>query len=138
MNNNLFEKFKALNLPIGEYAIFGSGPMAIRGLREPTDIDLVVTEKFFEELEKSSQWKKEKSCLGSDMLVHREPRLEVEALTEWMPGVWDIEGLIKNADIIDGLAFVKLEEVLRWKKMRDKEKDKKDTEAIEEYLNKKI
>lgn len=55
MSNNLFEKFKALNLPLGEYAIFGSGPMAIRELRESADIDLVVTEKFFEELEKSSQ-----------------------------------------------------------------------------------
>jgi len=29
MNNDLFEKFKALNLPIGEYAIFGSGPMQL-------------------------------------------------------------------------------------------------------------
>jgi len=137
MNNDLFEKFKALNLPIGEYAIFGSGPMAIRGLRKSSDIDLVVTDKFFKELEKLPQWKKEKSCLGSDMLIRRDSELEVEALMEWMPGAWDIEGLIKNADIIDGLAFVKLEEVLRWKKMRDKEKDKKDIELIEEYLMKK-
>lgn len=72
------------------------------------------------------------------MRVHREPGLEVEVLTEWMPGIWNIEDLIKNADIIDGLAFVKLEEVLRWKKMRGKEKDKKDVEIIEGYLKAKI
>lgn len=46
MNKDLFENFRKLNLPLGKYAIFGSGPMAIRGLRKSADIDLVVADSF--------------------------------------------------------------------------------------------
>ncbi len=42
-NKELFKKVKNLNLPIGDYALFGSAPMGIRGLRECHDIDIIVT-----------------------------------------------------------------------------------------------
>ncbi len=54
-------------------------------------------------------------------------------LYDWGAG-WDTPVLIENAEIIDGLAFVRLEEVLKWKKSRNKEKDQKDIELIENYL----
>ena len=44
------EELKCLNLPSGEYAITGSGPMAIRGLREANDIDVVVKKTLWLEL----------------------------------------------------------------------------------------
>ena len=44
------EELKCLNLPSGEYAIIGSGPMAIRGLREANDIDVVVKKTLWLEL----------------------------------------------------------------------------------------
>jgi hypothetical protein len=42
--------------------------------------------------------------------------------------------LINESEIIDDLPFVKLKEVLKWKKMRNKEKDKKDIELIKKFL----
>ena len=36
------DEVKRLNLPKDKFAIFGSGPIAIRGLREARDIDLIV------------------------------------------------------------------------------------------------
>jgi len=33
----LLKELKKLNLPINEYAIYGSGPMAIRKLRDVSD-----------------------------------------------------------------------------------------------------
>lgn len=67
------------------------------------------------------------------MLKHK-GELDVEVFTEWLPGIWDIKKLIKEAEIIGGLAFVNLKEVLKWKRIRGKEKDKKDIEIIENYL----
>jgi hypothetical protein len=46
----------------------------------------------------------------------------------------DPQLLINDADIIDGVPFVRLEEVLKWKKAYGREKDKMDIKLIEEYL----
>ncbi len=135
MNKDLFEKFKELNLPIGEYAIFGSGPMAARGLKQSNDIDAIVTDRIFNEYKNKPEWKlKEIGDWGVELISCG----EIEMLNGWGPGKWDTQKIISEAEIINGLAFVKLGEVLKWKKMMVREKDKKDIELIEEYLNKKI
>ena len=36
------DELKALKLPVGQYAIFGSGPLAIRNLKAASDIDIIV------------------------------------------------------------------------------------------------
>jgi len=40
---SLLKELRKLNLPEGEFAVFGSGPMAIRGIRPAGDLDLIVT-----------------------------------------------------------------------------------------------
>jgi hypothetical protein len=132
MNQELFDKFRELDLPIGGYAIFGSGPMAIRGLRESSDIDFIVPKKIFDKYRDNEEWKQGIFADGTEYLSSG----DMEMLYDWGTG-WDTEELIKNAEIIDGLAFVRLKEVLKWKKMRNKEKDQKDIEIIENYLSNK-
>ncbi len=36
------DELSSLNLPAGKFAIFGSGPMAARGIRESDDLDIIV------------------------------------------------------------------------------------------------
>ena len=55
MKIDIIKKVASLNLPIGTYVVFGSGPMAAKGLREVRDIDLLVTKGLYAEL-KSSGW----------------------------------------------------------------------------------
>jgi len=56
--------------------------------------------------------------------------------SRWRAG--DIKKLIAEAEIIDDLPFVKLEDVLKWKKLCNRgEKDKRDIELIENYLSQK-
>ncbi len=131
MINEFLKKLKELNLPKGKFAIFGSGPMGVRGLRKIRDIDLIVTEDLFNILKNKEKWLKvrEKPCESLE-------KDEIEACKEWGPGEWDINKLIQEAEIIDGLPFVRLEEVLKWKKTYNRDKDKKDIKLIEEYLNK--
>lgn len=132
INSEFFKKVKNLNLPRGEYALFGSAPLVIRGLKESDDIDIIATENLYNHC-KQSGWEEKIAGSGSLYLT----RDEIELFKDWKPGEWDIQELIDGAEVIDGLPFVKLVTVLKWKKLRNKEKDKKDIEIIEKYLIKK-
>ena len=43
-------ELNALNIPKEDYVIFGSGPMAIKGLLEPADLDVVVRENVYKKM----------------------------------------------------------------------------------------
>lgn len=137
---NIFEKVKSLNLPLGKYAVFGSGPLMAHGLRESRDIDILTIPEVYESLKSQGGWE-EKQWPSGDRYLAKE---EFEIVIEWTyknqeSGEFydsDIKNLIDEADIINGIPFVKLEEVLAWKKVRGKEKDLRDIQLIEEYLNK--
>jgi len=128
-NNDLFQKVKDLKLPIGKYALFGSAPMGIIGLRDCHDIDIIVTEDLWNEY-KEKNWKIKTMPHGSQYLING----EIELWKDWKPGHWDIKQLIQEAEIINGLPFVKLEKILEWKKLSSREKDLKDVEVIEEFM----
>lgn len=61
----------------------------------------------------------------------------IEVWKDWQPGIWDFGQLIRNSEIIEGVPFVRLEEVLKWKKLRMSPKDTGDIELIENFLSKK-
>lgn len=132
-NHPLFEELKKLSLPTGEYAVFGSGPMWVRGIRESNDIDIITRGNAWE-------WAKANGKYG----VKEEIGLEyvqfvdgnIEVYRDWHPGKWNIDELIDTADRIEGIPFVKLEYVIDWKKKKGREKDRRDLELIEEYLSK--
>ncbi|MEK6816274.1 MAG: hypothetical protein AABY09_01560 [Nanoarchaeota archaeon] len=47
---NHLKELKNLKLPKDKFAVFGSGSMAIRGLRENKDIDIIVKEGLWKKL----------------------------------------------------------------------------------------
>jgi hypothetical protein len=124
----LLQQLKALNLPNDQFAIFGSGPLGIRGLRPIDDLDVVVTKNLWDRLCK--KYPTEKAGSG------RRIRLgQIEIFFSWYPGKWNIQKLIDEADNFDGIRFVKLEEVLHWKENSNWPIDKKDAEIIKKYLS---
>lgn len=134
VNNELFKKVKDLNLPIGEYALFGSAPMGIRGLRECNDVDIIVTEKLWNEYKSKQGWKfKRVKGYDSNKYFEGLQNDDIELWKDWWPK-WDIKNLIQEAEIINSLPFVKLEKVLKWKKYIAREKDLKDIKIIEKFL----
>ena len=125
------KSLKELNLPEGKYAIFGSGPMGVRRLREVGDLDVIVTMDVYNDLKNRPDFKigyRKKS--GNEFLE----KDGIEVYKDWHPEDWDIHKLIQEAETIDGFPFVKLEEVLKWKKLKQRDKDKEDINLIEEYL----
>lgn len=131
-NKELFQKVKKLNLPISEYALFGSAPMGIRKLRVCRDIDIIVTKKLWNEYSGKPEWKLAKTQ-NQDEYSDGLRNNNIELWKDWWLG-WDIKRLIREAEIIDGLPFVKLKYVLKWKKFTARKKDLKDVKIIEKFL----
>lgn len=132
----LFAELRALPLTIGQYAIFGSGPLGIRGLRDIHDIDVIAAPELFDSLAKTN------SRVNHDHGLHKIQIGDVEILDGWYPDVGPVGALIADAEMIEGLPFVQLEKVLEWKlkclreKSREqvREKDTLDVARIAEYL----
>lgn len=129
-NKELFQIVKELKLPVGKYALFGSAPLGVRGLRECHDIDIVVMEDLWNDYSSKNGWEVKKHSDGTSYLVNG----SIELWKDWGPGQWDINRLIKEAEVIDELPFVKLEYVVEWKKLYGRDKDFKDVETIEKFL----
>ncbi len=124
----LLERLRGLNLPSDQFALFSSGPMAVRGLREPGDLDVLVSKNLWDKL--SQKYSVEESWHGGKIRAIAE---EIDAYDATAAPI-SAEELIERADIIDGVRYVKLEDVVAAKKIEAREKDLRDIEIIEEYL----
>jgi len=131
MNEKIFQKVKDLNLPIGKYIIFGSGPLAIRNLKIPHDIDILVTQDVYDRYKQKNEWQEKE--YNQDLYLENDENIELWC--NWRPGEWNIQKLINEAEIIDDLPFVKLEYVLKWKKQNGRPKDLEDIKKIEDKIN---
>jgi len=120
------DELEELNLPKNKFAVFGSGSLAIRGLREANDLDIIVKEDLWEELEKKFKVEDQENPVIKVK--------NIEIYKSWKPWFDDINELIDKADIIQGLRFVKLDKVLEWKKKMGREKDLKDIKLIKELI----
>lgn len=134
-NNWIVETVKSLNLPSDQYAVFGSGLLDVLGLKKAGDIDLVVTKKLFDVLSTDEQWQDftyPDSHLG---LKHRTKNIELFYEAD-MPfcDETSIVQMIRDAVVVDGVKFVRLEDILVWKKAFGREKDLWAVELIEAYM----
>jgi hypothetical protein len=75
----------ALNIPKEDYVIFGSGPMGIKGLLEPADLDVVVRENVYKEMFGD----KEPIRIGNIELSYTWPKIKTEEIFKninWVQG----------------------------------------------------
>ena len=131
--DSLLKDLKKLNLPKNEFAIFGSGPLAIRGIRDSRDLDIIVKPELWSNLAEKHKIEEFKVEPKKQFIKIG----EIEIYPDWLPWLKDIDKLINTADFINGLPYVKLKYVIKWKEMFNREKDKKDIELIEKWLKSK-
>lgn len=121
-------------MPLGQYVVFGSGPLAAHGIRETTDVDLFTTTSLYQQL-KAEGWE-EKELGGPHGGLHLVSGI-YEADDTWHYGAYDPtpEALIAGAAVIDGVPFAPLLEVLKWKQAFGRPKDIADVRLIEQYMS---
>lgn len=121
----LLQNLEKLKLPNDKYAIYGSGSLAVRGIRATDDIDVIVTEDLYEELKERFGEKGEgKISINDD---------EIEIFPTWNALIDEPEEVVDRAETIQGFKFVTLEDTMKWKRKMGRDKDKKDIELIKEY-----
>ncbi|KKW30063.1 MAG: hypothetical protein UY72_C0024G0010 [Candidatus Uhrbacteria bacterium GW2011_GWD2_52_7] len=131
--NAIIHQVKSLNLPLGQYIIVGSGAMSVHGIRPHKDVDLLVTPDLYDELKRRG-WTEEEKKPGF-FVVHQgdaEASPAMITVNDYQP---DIHAVIADADIISGVAFMKLDELVRFKTALGREKDLRDLKLITTYLS---
>ena len=126
--DEVIERVKELNLPKNSYIVFGSCPMALAGVRDCNDIDLLVTSEIY-------QAKKQEGWEVIDKGPNDHPA--VSGVFE-LHDMWDfssysptLEHLLATASWVEGVPFAALDEVRTWKVASARPKDLEDIQLID-------
>ena len=133
MEGMLFDQLRQLDLPQEDYAIFGSGPLAVRHVIPfCRDLDIVCRGKAWKIVQRRGRLK---------FLPEYDVTIATffdEAITfgrKWGIGDFDVNELIDTAEIIDSLPFVRLDHVIAYKTIRSSAKDLMHLDALEAFRN---
>ena len=128
MTGDLFDFVARLELTPGEYAIFGSGPIIVRGLIPfSNDLDIICRGNTWQSLLRNSQ---AEFLDEYDATVVSMANGAVTFGSTWGIGKFDTDALIESAETISGLPFVQLRYVIEYKMIRSMPKDLTHLEAI--------
>ena len=134
MSETFADKVKALNLPLDQIIVIGSGILDQLGIRPASDIDLAASSDLMKKLsEESGDWIKKFDDNQRFYFVKDDGSAEV-----WDGWVFDgqtvsYDDLLDYAVEYDGVRFVDLEFLRKWKSWRGREKDVRDVELIDEW-----
>lgn len=129
---DIFSDVKSLGFPLKKYVVVGGGVLAAHGIRKTEDIDIVVTPELFEEIKRQEGWREDKKPNGEPCLCKNEYEVYLDVNCDsYQPTT---EELIKRADIINGIPFISLNDLLLFKKGYSRPKDKPDIKLIKDAL----
>ena len=134
MSETFADKVKTLNLPLDQIIVIGSGILDQLGIRPASDIDLAASSDLMKKLsDESGDWIKKFDDNQRFYFVKDDGSAEV-----W--DGWDFDGRVVSYDDLldyaveyDGVRFVDLEFLRKWKSWRGREKDVQDVELIDEW-----
>lgn len=115
--------------------IVGSGIMSVKGIRDAYDLDIVVSKELFDKC-KSDGWK-----LMPWTRIGRPGKEWLKGdIADLMIGVqsgnkdYDLEDLKKEGELIEGIWFLSLKQLIQFKKNYGRPKDFDDIKLMEGYL----
>ena len=134
MSETFVDKVKALNLPLDQIIVIGSGILDQLGIRPASDIDLAASSDLMKKLsEESSDWIKKFDDNQRFYFVKDDGSAEVWDGWEFDGQVVSYDDLLDYAVKYDGVRFVDLEFLRKWKSWRSREKDVQDVKLIDEW-----
>jgi hypothetical protein len=128
---SIIEKVKKLGLPLGQYVVISSGTLDALGIRPANDIDLTVLPELHEMLRMSVEWKEE-NRYGKIFLIQE--GIEINPDISWDAYPTSTEEVIRTALVIDGVPFMNLDELRKFKTALGREKDFTDIVLMDVYI----
>ena len=127
----LLQELETLNLPKDQYVIIGSGALAVRNLREAQDLDILASDSLWKDLSKKYPITPqkppdiEKIQIGNiEFVGHGSSYKEFS------------KEIFQTAELINDHFYINLNLLRKVKLKRAREKDLKDVELIDRYLDK--
>ena len=134
MSETFADKVKALNLPLDQIIVIGSGILDQLGIRPASDIDLAASSDLMKKLsEESGDWLKKFDDNQRFYFVKDDDSAEVWDGWEFDGQTVSYDDLLDYVVKYDGVRFVNLEFLSQWKKWRSREKDVQDVKLIDEW-----
>ena len=134
MSETFADKVKALDLPLDQIIVIGSGILDQLGIRPASDIDLAASSDLMKKLsEESGDWLKKFDDNQRFYFVKDDGSAEVWDGWEFDRQAVSYDDLLDYAVKYDGVRFVDLEFLRKWKSWRGREKDVRDVELIDEW-----
>ncbi len=128
---NIISTVKSLNFPLGQYVVVASGIMEALGIRNSSDIDIAVTLELHTRLSETNDWKKE---IKYNKVFLQKDKIEIIPSLDWDKFPIKTEEAIAKAMVIDGVAFMNLEMLKKFKFALGREKDFADIKLIDDYI----
>jgi hypothetical protein len=131
LDPSLAVELRRLAMPRDHHVIIGSGPLAVRGLRPAANLDVMLTDALWDQLEPSHGID---DRYGTLLLARRVEGYRRSIFAQWreMPAV---EEWIAGADVFDDLPFLSLEHTIAFKRAQGREKDLEDIRLIQGWLD---
>lgn len=126
------KKLKDLKLPADEFVLVGSSAMGVRGIRESNDLDIIVSDDLWKMLAQkypvTKEWGIDKIKIEDDIEILGEGSVFRDSQ------IAPVDEIIRTADVFDGIHYINLELLKKFKQKLGREKDYKDIELIDAYL----
>lgn len=129
---SITERIRVLGFPPGEYVVFGSAVLEVLGLRTAGDLDIAVLPTLYERLRASGEWGEEER-FGKIFLVQE--GIEISPQLEWEAYPTTTQEAIDSALVINGIPFLNLRELKKFKQVYGRPKDLADIALIDEYFS---
>jgi hypothetical protein len=129
--SRLLGEVRALGLPAGNFVLFGSAPLLVRGIVPMTgDVDV---------LARGPAWEAARALGPTVRLAHYDVDVvrlldgRTEIGTVWGIGDVDVDDLIDSAEVIDGLPFGALAHVRAYKELAGRPKDREHLRLLDAW-----
>ncbi len=128
---NIIEKIKELNFAPGKYVVVGSGTLEALGIRQARDIDIAVLPELLAQLRATGEWEEEDR---HGKIFLKKENIDIISQLSWPEYTTTTEEALASSVVIDGINFMNLNELKKFKRALGREKDFVDIELIDKYL----
>lgn len=130
MSSELIESLRRLDLQAGDWALFGSAPLLLRGWIDSVgDLDVIVRGSALElvrDIGVPEEYENGRRMyrIGSDLTFG----------DYWYYGDFDIDELIDTAEMIEGIPCVRLDHIIEYKRIAARPRDHEHLTVIAAHL----
>ncbi len=141
---NIAKTIKKLAFSQSEYILIGGAALALRGIKETSDIDILVSKSLLEQLKKENEnlkdedkyWVYHPRIIASEEagLIHKSENTVIELYPSIACDTVTFTELKNNQEMIDDIPVAHLTDIIKIKEFYNRDKDKKDIELTREHL----